>query len=114
MKVQGATMKFHVHRLTTEFAATETMENNGEDLPVSSHWILPAKEFQYLWESLHFDSNVKDDVSSMCFICFIIVACRTRSANISICSFAPLAVAFCGHGNDILGSQHQYEYNKLE
>ena len=57
-----ADVKFHVYRLTTESAATETMENDGEDLPVSSHWILPVKEFHYLWESLYFDSNIKDDL----------------------------------------------------
>ncbi|XP_017764304.1 PREDICTED: pachytene checkpoint protein 2 homolog [Eufriesea mexicana] len=62
MKVQSATLKFYVYRLTTETAATETMENNGEDLPVSSHWILPTKEFHYLWESLYFDSTIKNDL----------------------------------------------------
>ncbi|XP_043796939.1 pachytene checkpoint protein 2 homolog [Apis laboriosa] len=60
MKIQNATLKFHVYRLTTESAATETMENDGEDLAVSSHWILPTKEFHYLWESLYFDSSIKD------------------------------------------------------
>lgn len=63
MKIQNATLKFHVYRLTTESAATETMENDGEDLAVSSHWILPTKEFHYLWESLYFDSSIKDYVS---------------------------------------------------
>lgn len=62
MKVQGANLKFHVYRLSIESAATETMDNDGEDLPVSSHWILPVKEFHYLWESLYFDSNVKEDL----------------------------------------------------
>ena len=61
-KVQGATFKFHVYRLTQEDAATETMQNDSEDLPVSSHWILPAKEFHYLWESLYFDSHIKEDL----------------------------------------------------
>ena len=61
-KVQGATFKFHVYRLTHEDAATETMQNDSEDLPVSSHWILPAKEFHYLWESLYFDSHIKEDL----------------------------------------------------
>lgn len=63
MKVQGATLRFHIYRLTTESAATETMENDGEILSTSSHWILPSQEFHYLWESLYFDSNIKDNVS---------------------------------------------------
>lgn len=62
MKIQGATLKFHVYRLTQEDAATETMHNDSEDLPVSSHWILPAKEFHYLWESLYFDCHIKEEL----------------------------------------------------
>ncbi|CAL7942530.1 unnamed protein product [Xylocopa violacea] len=62
MKVQGAILKFHVYRLTTECSATETMENDGENLPASCHWILPAKEFHYMWENLYFDSNIKNDL----------------------------------------------------
>ncbi|XP_068986345.1 pachytene checkpoint protein 2 homolog isoform X1 [Bombus flavifrons] len=62
MKVQGATLKFHTYRLTTESAATEIMENDGENLPASSHWILPSQEFHYLWENLYFDSNIKDNL----------------------------------------------------
>ncbi|XP_076236145.1 pachytene checkpoint 2 protein isoform X2 [Calliopsis andreniformis] len=62
MKVQGASLKFHVYRLTQENAATETMQNDSENLPVSSHWILPAKEFHYLWETLYFDSHIKEDL----------------------------------------------------
>lgn len=62
MKVQSATLKFHVYSLTVEAAAMETMENDGESLPSSSHWILPAKEFHHLWESLYFDSNIKYDL----------------------------------------------------
>lgn len=61
-KVQGATFKFHVYRLTQEDGATETMQNDSEDLPVSCHWVLPAKEFHYLWESLYFDSHIKEDL----------------------------------------------------
>ncbi|XP_031830014.1 pachytene checkpoint 2 protein [Nomia melanderi] len=62
MKVQGAALKFHVYNLTQEDAATETMQNDSEDLPVSSHWILPTKEFHSLWENLYFDSNIKEDL----------------------------------------------------
>lgn len=66
MKIQGATLKFHVYRLTTESAATETMKNDDEDIPASSHWMLPAQEFHHLWESLYFDSNIKENVGRIC------------------------------------------------
>ncbi|KAK1118274.1 hypothetical protein K0M31_015316 [Melipona bicolor] len=62
MKIQGATLKFHVYRLTTESAATETMKNDDEDIPASSHWMLPAQEFHHLWENLYFDSNIKENL----------------------------------------------------
>ncbi|KZC04109.1 PREDICTED: pachytene checkpoint protein 2 homolog [Dufourea novaeangliae] len=62
VKVQGSTLLYHVYRLTEEDAATETIQNNSEDLPASSHWILPSKEFHSLWENLYFDSNIKEDL----------------------------------------------------
>ncbi|XP_076683749.1 pachytene checkpoint 2 protein [Andrena cerasifolii] len=62
VKVQGATFKFHVYRLSQEEAATETMQNDSEELSVCTHWILPGKEFHYLWESLYFDSSIKEDL----------------------------------------------------
>ncbi|KOC61635.1 Pachytene checkpoint protein 2 like protein, partial [Habropoda laboriosa] len=52
----------YVYKLTAESAATETMENGGSDLPISFHWILPAKEFHYLWENLYFEPGVKENL----------------------------------------------------
>ncbi|XP_076300084.1 pachytene checkpoint 2 protein isoform X2 [Lasioglossum baleicum] len=62
MKVQDATLKFHVYRLNEEITAVETMQNDCEELVASSHWVLPAKEFYCLWESLYFDSTIKEDL----------------------------------------------------
>ncbi|XP_076652988.1 pachytene checkpoint 2 protein [Halictus rubicundus] len=62
MKLQGATLKFHVYRLNQEIAGVETMQNDSEELVASSHWILPAKDFYSLWESLYFDSTIKEDL----------------------------------------------------
>lgn len=63
MRVEDVALKFHVYNLSQEDAATETVQNDCEDLSVSSHWILPTKEFHSLWENLYFDSNIKEDVS---------------------------------------------------
>ncbi|XP_033337754.2 pachytene checkpoint 2 protein [Megalopta genalis] len=62
MKIQGVTLKFHVYRLNEENAATETIGDDSEELTASSHWILPAKEFHFLWENLYFDSTIKEDL----------------------------------------------------
>lgn len=37
-------------------------ENEG-DQPVANHWLLPSSDFHGLWESLVYDSNVKENVS---------------------------------------------------
>ncbi|XP_076630485.1 pachytene checkpoint 2 protein [Colletes latitarsis] len=66
MKVQEAILRFHVYKLTEEDAATEVIENDSENLPVSSHWILPTREFHHLWENLYFDSNIKEDL--LCYV----------------------------------------------
>ncbi|CAK9818185.1 Pachytene checkpoint protein 2 homolog [Anthophora quadrimaculata] len=62
IKIQKPILHFYVYKLTTESAATETMENGGSDLPISSHWILPTKEFHYLWNNLYFKPGVKENL----------------------------------------------------
>ncbi|KAG7207905.1 hypothetical protein KM043_009496 [Ampulex compressa] len=62
VEVHGMEIKFYVYRLTQEEAAMETIQNDTEELPASSHWILPSLEFHYLWESLYYDSNIKEDL----------------------------------------------------
>ncbi|XP_008556399.1 pachytene checkpoint protein 2 homolog [Microplitis demolitor] len=57
-----SSMRFYIYRLTEEEAATETMQNDTEELAVSSHWILPCKDFHGLWENLCYDSDVKENL----------------------------------------------------
>lgn len=98
MKIQGATLKFHVYRLTTESAATETMKNDDEDIPVSSHWMLPAQEFHHLWESLYFDSNIKENVGRI-YLTFYNSRVMFYKVQTSLCS--SLVTSFRGNGDDI-------------
>jgi len=37
-------------------------ELDDEELSAASHWLLPASEFCGLWESLIFDSEIKNQV----------------------------------------------------
>ena len=44
-------MQYHIYRLHLEGQQTEVMEGDGEDeLPATSHWILPSADFHGLWE----------------------------------------------------------------
>lgn len=52
-----------VYRLTDEEAGTETMQSDSEELPVASHWILPCREFEGLWENLCYSPGVKENVT---------------------------------------------------
>ncbi|XP_034949321.1 pachytene checkpoint protein 2 homolog [Chelonus insularis] len=54
--------EFFIYRLNSEEVAIETMKNDTEELPVSSHWILPCQEFHGLWESLHYESKLKENL----------------------------------------------------
>ncbi|KAH0566948.1 pachytene checkpoint protein 2 homolog [Cotesia glomerata] len=59
-KIDYSSMRFFVYRLTEEDSATETMQNDSEELAVSSHWILPCRDFYGLWENLCYDSDIKE------------------------------------------------------
>ncbi|XP_050462049.1 pachytene checkpoint protein 2 homolog isoform X3 [Cataglyphis hispanica] len=70
IKIEGAIVKYYIYRLTQEGAATETMNCDSDELPVASHWLLPTQEFHYMWESLYYDCDIKNNVgtgkTSMC------------------------------------------------
>lgn len=52
-------LRVFVYQLNEEGVSEETMD--GEDsLPACSQWVLPAREFDGVWESLYFDTEVKN------------------------------------------------------
>jgi len=53
-------MLLHVYQLHTEGASSEEIED--EELSAASHWLLPALEFDGIWENLIFDSDVKQQL----------------------------------------------------
>ncbi|KAL6254589.1 hypothetical protein P5V15_014641 [Pogonomyrmex californicus] len=61
-KIQGATIKYYIYRLTEDGAAMETMKCDSDELPVASHWLLPAQEFHYMWENLYYDCDIKNNL----------------------------------------------------
>ncbi|XP_067204728.1 pachytene checkpoint protein 2 homolog isoform X3 [Linepithema humile] len=62
VKVEGLIFKYYIYRLVYEDGATETMHSDSDELPVMSHWMLPAKEFHYMWENLYYDCNIKNNL----------------------------------------------------
>ncbi|XP_058453059.1 pachytene checkpoint protein 2 homolog [Malaya genurostris] len=42
----------------------EIIEQDGDEIQIANHWLLPAKEFHGLWESLIYDEGLKDDLLS--------------------------------------------------
>ena len=64
MKIHGSTLKLYVYRLTQESAATETIQTESDEMAAASHWILPSSEFHGMWESLIYESDIKENVKS--------------------------------------------------
>lgn len=55
-----AKLEIHVVLLHEDGPGSEELEE--EDLSAATHWILPAKEFYNLWDSLVFDEDIKGQV----------------------------------------------------
>lgn len=55
-------LHFHVYQLQEDGPGTE--ELGDEDLAAASHWILPSRDFDGLWESLVFDEDIKTKLLS--------------------------------------------------
>ncbi len=53
----------HVFQLEQDGPGQE--ELGDEDMAAANHWVLPSVEFDGLWNSLVFDSNVKAEVKSL-------------------------------------------------
>nr|XP_002125442.1 pachytene checkpoint protein 2 homolog [Ciona intestinalis] len=53
-------MKFYVYRLYEDFPEDEMVQHEEEELSAATHWMLPSKGFENLWESLIYDSNIKE------------------------------------------------------
>jgi hypothetical protein len=56
----GATLQYHVFQLQEGGPGMEELED--EDLAAASHWILPSRDFDGMWESLVFDEDIKNKV----------------------------------------------------
>ncbi|XP_063626681.1 pachytene checkpoint protein 2 homolog [Cydia splendana] len=60
---RDADLVFHVHMLDQYGVETDTMtdDTSGEEVSAADVWSLPAAEFHGLWESLIYDTRLKED-----------------------------------------------------
>ncbi|XP_023336092.1 pachytene checkpoint protein 2 homolog [Eurytemora carolleeae] len=64
LNLQKAKLEYRIFKLSKGGPDTEEIscEDGGSSIPAASHWILPSKDFQGMWESLVYDSNIKNDL----------------------------------------------------
>ncbi|XP_039262876.2 pachytene checkpoint protein 2 homolog [Styela clava] len=59
----GLKYHYHVYKLYDLEAADEMLENGDDkDLPAASHLMLPSTNLQGLWETLKFDTDIKNNL----------------------------------------------------
>ncbi|XP_012256523.1 pachytene checkpoint protein 2 homolog isoform X2 [Athalia rosae] len=79
-------IRLHVYRLHEDEPATETIhdnDNNSDELPVATHWVLPSSDFKGLWESLYYDSDLKENLLSFIETTILFADCNVDPNIIS-------------------------------
>lgn len=62
LDLRHSTLNYHVYQLQEGGPGLE--ELGDEDLAAASHWIMPSRDFDGLWESLVFDEDIKTKLLS--------------------------------------------------
>ncbi|RXG61602.1 Pachytene checkpoint protein 2-like protein [Armadillidium vulgare] len=63
--VDDVSRSYHVYKLDVGGPGVEELGGGGDDdVPAATHWLLPSAEFQHLWDSLIFDTDIKDQLAS--------------------------------------------------
>lgn len=75
------TWTIFVYKLTQEKPEMETMQYDFEGISAASYITLPAREYEGLWESLHYENNIKTNVRFPQFI-----LCSATQKNHWFCS----------------------------
>ncbi|XP_037078013.1 pachytene checkpoint protein 2 homolog isoform X2 [Pollicipes pollicipes] len=55
-------LHFHPHRLEESGPEVEEVDDEGGDMPAATQWILPSRDFHGLWESLIYETNIKQQL----------------------------------------------------
>ncbi|XP_069700266.1 pachytene checkpoint protein 2 homolog [Periplaneta americana] len=63
--LKNANIQYYIYQLNTEGQQAEEMEGGdgrNEELTAANHWILPSSDFHGLWETLIYDSSIKENL----------------------------------------------------
>ncbi|XP_059062286.1 pachytene checkpoint protein 2 homolog [Achroia grisella] len=63
VQMTNTELVYHIYKLDSFGVETDTLTDSGsgEELPAADVWTLPSEEFHGLWESLIYDSSLKED-----------------------------------------------------
>lgn len=64
VEISSVRIEYYVYKLECDGPGTEELEENEEEIPAASNWILPAAEFEDLWENLIYDDPIKEQLLS--------------------------------------------------
>ncbi|XP_065084459.1 pachytene checkpoint protein 2 homolog [Ochlerotatus camptorhynchus] len=57
-------LQLHIYLLNEEACEGETIQQDGDEVQIANHWLLPARDFHGQWESLIYDDHLKYDLLS--------------------------------------------------
>ncbi|XP_053690761.1 pachytene checkpoint protein 2 homolog [Sabethes cyaneus] len=57
-------LQLYSYHLCDGTGEEETVSQDGEEVQIASHWLLPAREYHGLWESLVYEGTMKEDLLS--------------------------------------------------
>ncbi|XP_055610487.1 LOW QUALITY PROTEIN: pachytene checkpoint protein 2 homolog [Uranotaenia lowii] len=60
-------LRAYTYTLHESLEEEETLQQDGEEIQIANHWMLPAREFHGLWSSLIFEDGLKEDLLSFVY-----------------------------------------------
>lgn len=63
-KTSLSDLRLYTYHLCDGTGEEETIQQDGDEVQIANHWLLPAREYHGLWESLVYDGNMKEDLLS--------------------------------------------------
>ena len=62
--MKNTIIHYHIYRLEQDGGQLEPLGDgdNPDDPAAANHWILPSVDFHGLWESLIYESSIKENV----------------------------------------------------
>ena len=82
--VWKADIRLYVYRLSVDGASEEYTDESEESVSSCSQWVLPAKEFDGLWENLIYDIDIKQSLVQYCSTALLF---SDQSVNTNIISW---------------------------